>query len=297
MPCCIAIWARCWLALAAFGKPFPNSKPRCAWIRIWRRPGTICKPRAPGWSSRSADMGPLLLLFLQVSAYQSGVQAYSEHRFADAIPFFEKAAAGGSQALVAQYMLGNACLQAHQDDRAVQAFAKLMQVRSRFSGRASGDRRHDAAREDGAGRGHRSRPRSGARSAHPASTLHSGRGGSGAGRRRQSGRRIAEGNRGQSRLLSGLLSSRRRATGIAATWDDAIAVLQRAIWLNPNHSGPYALIGKAYLKRGDLDDAAGRRCAMRSRWTRKTRPSANCWNRRLRSPLAAPAPKPPAPVP
>ena len=73
-------------------------------------------------------MGPLLLLFLQVSAYQSGVQAYSEHRFADAIPFFEKAAAGGSQALVAQFMLGNACLQAHQNDRAVQAFAKLMQA-------------------------------------------------------------------------------------------------------------------------------------------------------------------------
>ena len=34
-------------------------------------------------------------------------------------------------------------------------------------------------------------------------------------------------------------------------WDDAIPVLERAIWLNPNHSGPYALIGKAYLKRGD----------------------------------------------
>jgi tetratricopeptide (TPR) repeat protein len=27
--------------------------------------------------------------------------------------------------------------------------------------------------------------------------------------------------------------------------------------LNPNHSGPYTLIGKAYLKRGNLDDAAG----------------------------------------
>src|ERR1039458_5760081 len=29
-------------------------------------------------------------------------------------------------------------------------------------------------------------------------------------------------------------------------WDDAISTLQRSIWLNPNHSGPYTLIGKAY---------------------------------------------------
>jgi tetratricopeptide (TPR) repeat protein len=40
-------------------------------------------------------------------------------------------------------------------------------------------------------------------------------------------------------------------------WDDAIKVLQRSIWLNPNHSGPYTLIGKAYLKSGDPGDAEG----------------------------------------
>ena len=73
-------------------------------------------------------MGPLLLLFLQASAYQTGVQAYSEHRYAEAIPWFEKAAAGGSQALVAEFMLGNACLQAHQDGKALRAFAALFQV-------------------------------------------------------------------------------------------------------------------------------------------------------------------------
>ena len=74
-------------------------------------------------------MGPLLLLFLQASAYQSGVQAYSEHRFADAIPFFEKAAAGGSQALVAQFMLGNACLQAHQDVEGRAGFRRAVSSR------------------------------------------------------------------------------------------------------------------------------------------------------------------------
>src|SRR5450755_1291433 len=73
-------------------------------------------------------MIPLLLLFLQASPYQTGVQAYSEHRYAEAIPWFEKAAAAGPQALVAQYMLGNACVQAHEDEKAVQAFAMLFQV-------------------------------------------------------------------------------------------------------------------------------------------------------------------------
>ena len=51
-------------------------------------------------------MGPLLLLFLQAGAYQAGMQAYSQHRFAEAIPWFEKAAAGGPQVLAARYMLG-----------------------------------------------------------------------------------------------------------------------------------------------------------------------------------------------
>ena len=69
-------------------------------------------------------------MFLQASAYQSGVQAYSAHRYEEAIPWFEKAAAGGSQALVAQFMLGNACLQVHRDEQAVRTFAALFQVGS-----------------------------------------------------------------------------------------------------------------------------------------------------------------------
>ena len=40
-------------------------------------------------------------------------------------------------------------------------------------------------------------------------------------------------------------------------WDLAIPCLQRSIWLNPNYSGPYILLGKAYWKRGDLTNAEG----------------------------------------
>ena len=40
-------------------------------------------------------------------------------------------------------------------------------------------------------------------------------------------------------------------------WDFAIPHLQRSIWLNPNYSGPYILLGKAYWKRGDLTNAEG----------------------------------------
>jgi tetratricopeptide (TPR) repeat protein len=34
-------------------------------------------------------------------------------------------------------------------------------------------------------------------------------------------------------------------------WDDAIRALQRSLWLNPFYSGPYILLGKAYQKRGE----------------------------------------------
>lgn len=38
-------------------------------------------------------------------------------------------------------------------------------------------------------------------------------------------------------------------------WDDAIAPLQKSIWLNPFFSGPYIVLGKVYLKKGDLGNA------------------------------------------
>jgi superkiller protein 3 len=40
-------------------------------------------------------------------------------------------------------------------------------------------------------------------------------------------------------------------------WDDAIRALQRSLWLNPFYSGPYILLGKAYQKRGQPGTAEG----------------------------------------
>lgn len=197
-----------------------------------------------------------VLLFLQVSAYQSGMQAYSERRFSDAVPFFEKAAAGGPQALVAQYMLGNACLQTHQDEKAVRAFATLFQVAP------------DSAAAHVLTAGMMLRAGINVAAATEAA------------RALESDAHIPEAHY----LLAGAAlsagDSEKALTElrkeIAANpsfapayyrsgdayerreaWAEAIAALQRSIWLNPNHSGPYALIGRAYLKQGDQEDAAG----------------------------------------
>ena len=40
-------------------------------------------------------------------------------------------------------------------------------------------------------------------------------------------------------------------------WDQAIAMLQRSLWINPFYSGPYILLGRAYMKTGRLATAEG----------------------------------------
>jgi tetratricopeptide (TPR) repeat protein len=40
-------------------------------------------------------------------------------------------------------------------------------------------------------------------------------------------------------------------------WDEAVAALQKSIWINPYFSGPYILLGKAYMKKGDMAAAEG----------------------------------------
>ena len=42
-----------------------------------------------------------------------------------------------------------------------------------------------------------------------------------------------------------------------ARWDDAIRVLQQSMWLNPFYSGPYILLGRAYMKKGSAGDRGG----------------------------------------
>lgn len=40
-------------------------------------------------------------------------------------------------------------------------------------------------------------------------------------------------------------------------WDDGTAALQKSIWLNPFYSAPYILLGKAYMKKGQPATAEG----------------------------------------
>ena len=40
-------------------------------------------------------------------------------------------------------------------------------------------------------------------------------------------------------------------------WDEAIAALQKSIWLNPYYSGPYILLGRAYMKKEQPATAEG----------------------------------------
>ncbi|MBI1792533.1 MAG: tetratricopeptide repeat protein [Acidobacteria bacterium] len=40
-------------------------------------------------------------------------------------------------------------------------------------------------------------------------------------------------------------------------WEEAVPYLQKSVWLSPTHSGPYILLGKAYLRKKDLLNAEG----------------------------------------
>ena len=40
-------------------------------------------------------------------------------------------------------------------------------------------------------------------------------------------------------------------------WDEAIAALQRSLWINPFFSGPYIVLGRAYMKKGQPATAEG----------------------------------------
>jgi tetratricopeptide (TPR) repeat protein len=68
--------------------------------------------------------------------------------------------------------------------------------------------------------------------------------------------RLQRGDRDQPRRGDGVLPDGGRLLP-PAQWDEAIAALQRSIWLNPFFSGPYVLLGKAYAKRGDAPAAEG----------------------------------------
>ncbi|MGA2186068.1 MAG: tetratricopeptide repeat protein [Bryobacteraceae bacterium] len=240
-------------------------------------------------------MWPVLFLLVEVSAqHQSALVAYKQHKFADAvvqftealkteqpgtaeyqesvlflgqslflqakyadaIPWLEKATGGNSPLPEAAYMLGNACILTQQSERAVKAFARLFQV-SPDSAAA-----HLATAQMML---HKDLDTEAATQARIALEIDS---------------RIPEAHfflgevaiyhadfegaieelKKEIAVNPGFAMAHYRlgdAYGRLERWDEAMAPLERSVWLNPNYSGPFILLGKGYLRRKELANAEG----------------------------------------
>ena len=236
--------------------------------------------------------GPLLVLLFQVSAHQAALDAFNQHRyaeaerqftealktektgseeyqesafllgetlylekrFADAVPWFEKAAAGGARALAAQFMLGNAHLARRENGKAVEIFSSVFQVPP---GSAAAHlltaemMLRERLTEDGEKEARRALELD-ARTPQAHFLL-----GEAALSRGDAAQAIVE-FRKEIELNPAFAMAYYRLGDACirqSAWDDAVSWLQRSLWLNPNSSGPYVLLGQAYLNRGDLDDA------------------------------------------
>jgi len=237
-------------------------------------------------------MGPLLLLLFQAGAHKAAVEAFNQHRyaeavqqftealktetagsaeyqesafllgeslylqkkFADAVPWFEKAAAGGSRALAATFMEGNAYLQGHADDKALQSFASVFQVApgSAAAHLMTAEMMLREQMTQGAEQEARRAIELDARVPQAHYIL-----GEVALSRGDTAQAIAELQK-EIEINPGFAMAYYRlgdAYTRRSAWDEAVSWLERSIWLNPNFSGSYVLLGKAYLNRGDLEDA------------------------------------------
>ena len=179
---------------------------------------------------------------------------YLTNRFRDALPYLEKAIAAKTRALEARYMLGNAYVQLHEQDKAAQTFAALydvppgsaaayliaaqMMIRQGLEENA----------EKAAGRALELNPK--IPEAHyllgEIATFHG-----------EIDRAIAE--LGKEIQINPNFALAYYKLGDAFSrreqWEEAIPQLERSIWLNPTYSGPYIVLGKAYLKRKELPNA------------------------------------------
>jgi tetratricopeptide (TPR) repeat protein len=237
----------------------------------------------------------VLLVLLDAGAtHQAAVQAYKQHKFADAVagftealkneapgtveygesvlllgqslflqgkyseavPWLEKATAGKSPLPEAAYMLGNACLLTRQNDKAVGAFAKLFQVSpdSAAAHLATARMMMHKDMDDEAAKEARAALSVDARIPEAHFLL-----GEVAIFHANLDEAIAELKKEIEINPTFPMAHYRLgdAYGRQDKWDEAIAPLERSVWLNPNYSGPFILLGKGYLKRKELANAEG----------------------------------------
>ena len=185
-----------------------------------------------------------------------GQSLFLQSKYADSIPWLEKASAGKAPTPEAAYMLGNACLLTHQNEKAVKAFAQLFQVSADSAAARLATARMMMQKD---------LPDEAAVQAKAALQIDS---------------RIPEAHFvvGEVAILHGDIASAiaelkqevalnpgfamayyRLGDAYSRTedWDQAMAPLERSVWLNPNYSGPYILMGKGYLKRKEMANAEG----------------------------------------
>ena len=185
-----------------------------------------------------------------------GQSLYLESKYAEAVPWLEKAASSKGTTPEAAYMLGNACLLTQQSDKAVKAFAQLFQV-SADSATAHLTTARMMMHQDLATEA--------AVQAKKALEIDP----------KIAGAYFLLGEVAIYHAdIEGAVADLKKEIEINPTfamahyrlgdaytreerWDEAQGPLERSVWLNPNYSGPYILLGKVYLKQKEFANAEG----------------------------------------
>jgi tetratricopeptide (TPR) repeat protein len=185
-----------------------------------------------------------------------GQSLYLQSKYAESVPWLEKAVGAKGSTPEAAYMLGNACLLTQQSDKAVKAFAQLFQVGADSAAAhlttaqmmMHRDLATDAALE--AKRALEIDPKiPGAYFILGEVAIY------------QADIEGAVADLKQEIEINPTFAMAHYRLGDAYTreerWEEAQGPLERSVWLNPNYSGPYILLGKAYLKQKQLANAEG----------------------------------------
>jgi len=192
----------------------------------------------------------------QESVLLLGQSLYLESKYADAIPWLEKAVAGKGSTPEASYMLGNAYILTQQGDKAAKAFGQLFQVPADSAAAHLTTARmmmHQDLATDAAKQARRAieiDPKiAGAHFLLGEVAIY------------QADIDAAITELKKEIDLNPTNSMAHYRLGDAYTreerWDEAQGPLERSVWLNPNYSGPFILLGKVYLKRKQLANAEG----------------------------------------
>jgi tetratricopeptide (TPR) repeat protein len=185
-----------------------------------------------------------------------GQSLYLENKYAESIPWLEKATAAKGTTPEAAYMLGNAFILTQQSEKAVKAFAQLFQVGADSAAAhvttaqmlMHQDLATDAALQ--AKKALEIDPKiPGAYFILGEVAIY------------QADIEGAVADLNKEIEINPTFARAHYRLGDAYTreerWDQAQGPLERAVWLDPNYSGPYILLGKVYLKQKQLANAEG----------------------------------------